>query len=164
MEFLHYHCNEWGFRLDQIWLISCLSKERITHCACLARKLDHPSFCLLLCWNSSWFKGSNVLSWHDDVLAGKRTLLFMKFEYFWNIVDVVSRRIWVEAGRKIILSLIDLRDEFFERVINLALRGLFIEFGLFKTSYSFLLLVLKEHPLLFFLFINIAAEVIDLTL
>jgi hypothetical protein len=98
------------------------------------------------------------------VLAGKRALLFMEFQDFRDIVYIVSRGIWIETGRKIVFSLIDLRDEFLERVISLSLRGLFIKFCLLKPPYPFFLLVLKEHPFLFLLLINVAAEVVDLRL
>jgi hypothetical protein len=93
----------------------------ITICAGLAIQLDHSSFGLLLCGNPSGFKGPNVLSRHGYVLTSKRAFLFVELQYFRDIVDIVSRRVWVEAWRQIVFALIDLSNKFLQGVIDFAL-------------------------------------------
>ena len=76
------------------------------------------------------------------MFTSKRTFLFMELQYFRDIIDIISRRVWVEAWRKIVLSFVNLSDKSLQRVIDFTLRRLLIEFCLLKPSDSFLFLVL----------------------
>lgn len=133
--------NKGFVKIEDNWFLVYI-KLWITICTGLAIQLDDSPFCLLLCWNSPWFKSPNILSWHGYMFAGKWTLFFVELQYFRDIVDIVSRGVWIETRRKIVLSFINLSDEFLQGVIGLTLWGLFIEFCLLKPSYSFLFLVL----------------------